>query len=89
MITFAKTKKYQRARDKYIKRNSQRAEALIKTLQTFSENPQHPALHLEKLGGSTFWTIRINRSDRIFFIWTDEEIALLVDVGEHDKYKHL
>ncbi len=88
MIVLKRTAKYQRARDKFVKNNLQRGEALIKALDIFTLSPAHPSLHLEKLGGTDIWTIRIDRGNRIFFMWADKkEAVFLLDVGPHDKYR--
>lgn len=87
MIIILKTSRYQRERNKFIKNNIRRADALIKTLNKFAHNPIHPSLHLEKLGGTKLWTIRIDRGNRIFFTWINEKKTLLIDVGKHDKYR--
>lgn len=64
-----------------------RAESIIRAITLFIENPRHPSLNIEKLKGSAVWTVRISRSNRLFFIWIDETSIMLVDVGIHDKYK--
>lgn len=87
MITLLKTSEYQKARNKYVKNNLRNTDALIKTLDIFVQNPTHPSLNLEKLGGTKLWTIRIDSGNRIFFAWIDESTALLIDVGKHDKYR--
>lgn len=50
-------------------------------------NPNHPSLNLEKLKGSDYWTIRIDKGNRIFFKWIDKTEALFIDIGKHDKYR--
>lgn len=87
MITLKKTSKYQESRDKFVKNNVKRGEALIKTIRLLVENPMHPSLHLEKLIGSGVWTIRIDSGNRIYFIWIDKNTVLLIDIGPHDKYR--
>ena len=59
----------------------------IKAVSLFVRNPKHPGLKLEKLKGSSFWTIRIDRGNRIFLSWIDKKSALLIDIGKHDKYR--
>ena len=86
MITFYKTSKYDRERDKYVKNNSTRAEQLIKALQLLSTDPQSPGLNVEKIS-KDMYTLRINKGDRLFFMWIDKETILLLDIGEHDKYR--
>ena len=59
----------------------------IKAVSLFVKNPKHPSLNLEKLKGSTVWTIRIDKGNRIFCKWIDESTAIFIDIGEHDKYR--
>lgn len=87
MINIRKTSRYDRERDKFVKNNPKRANALIKTLDKFVHNPNHPSLNLEKLKGSRIWTIRIDKGNRIFFSWINESTALFIDIGKHDKYR--
>lgn len=87
MIILKKASRYQRQRDKFVKNNSRREKALIKTLDRFVSAPFHPSLKLEKLEGSDVWSIRIDRENRLFFIWIDKRTALLIDIGPHDKYR--
>lgn len=87
MIIIFKTSKYERAREKFVKNNPTNGGLLIKTLENFSRNPNYPSLHLEKLSGSGFWTIRIDKGNRIFFYWIEESKALFIDIGKHDKYR--
>lgn len=87
MVIIHKTSRYERERDKFVKNNIQRGEVLIRTLKKFSLNPNHPSLHLEKLGGSNVWTIRVDKGSRIFLIWEDSETVLFIDIGKHDKYR--
>lgn len=87
MITLSKTKRYQAARDIFIKNNLQRGNLLIKILSLFVQNPLHPSLNLEKLKGTKIWTIRIDKGNRIFFMWVDKQTVLLIDIGPHDKYR--
>ncbi len=87
MINVHKTSRYNRERDKFVRNNPKRASALIKTLDKFVHDPNYPSLNLEKLGGSRYWSIRIDRGNRIFFSWIDESTALFIDIGKHDKYR--
>ena len=82
-----KTSKYDRERNKFVRNNIIRANALVKTLNKFAYNPTHPSLNLEKLSGTKLWTIRIDKGNRIFFSWIDENTALFIDIGKHDKYR--
>ncbi|MBI4059045.1 plasmid stabilization protein [Candidatus Microgenomates bacterium] len=87
MINIKKTSRYERERNKFIRNNPIRGKSLIKTLKTFTNNPNHPSLNLEKLSGTKIWTIRIDKSSRIFFYWINDETALFIDIGKHDKYR--
>lgn len=75
-------------RKKYLKNNPRRLSEYKKTIALFLSNPAHPSLNLERLINTKgVYTIRLNRSDRIFFIWKDANVALLIDIGKHDKYR--
>lgn len=78
---------YQKNFRVFVRKNRKRAEALKKTLTFLKHDPRHPSLHTEKLKNSEFWTVRIDKGNRIFFIWKDKNIVILIDVGKHDKYK--
>lgn len=80
--------RFDRALEKYTKNNQLRKYQVKKTLKLFIQNPAHPSLNTELLKNSDLWTLRINKSDRIFFLWIENNIhALLWDIGSHDKYK--
>lgn len=87
MIRILKTVNYDKELDKFARNNLKRGNLLIKALDKFSRNPQYPGLNLEKLKNSKYWTIRIDKSNRIFFVWIDKTTALFVDIGKHDKYR--
>lgn len=75
-------------RKKYVKNNRERFEDYKKAVVLFLLNPLHAGLNIEKLRNAKgVYTIRLNRSDRIFFIWKEENTALFVDIGKHDKYR--
>ena len=78
---------YYRALKSFVKNNKRNAENIKKALKLLRESPHHPSLNLEKLKGSQIWTIRIDKGNRIFFFHVDSKIALLIDIGKHDKYR--
>lgn len=78
---------YYRSLKSFVKNNKRNAESIKKTLKLLREQPHHPSLNLEKMGGSQVWTVRIDRGNRIFFFRVDPKTALLIDVGKHDKYR--
>ena len=87
MIIIKYSTKYQKERRKFLKNNLTLAEKTIKTITVFITNPHHPSLNLEKLKGTNIWTMRINKSDRIFFAWKSKTSAIFIDIGRHDKYR--
>jgi len=75
-------------RKKYLKNNRQRFEDYKKAVTLFISTPTHPGLKIEKLRNARgIFTIRLNKSDRIFLVWKDESIAIFIDIGKHDKYR--
>lgn len=84
------TPRFLSASKKFVKRNNKRSQKLQETLICFAKNPQHPSLHLEKLSGTIYWTIRLDLSKRLFFVWSDSgDTAIFFLVGSHDLYKTL
>lgn len=75
-------------RKKYIKNNLRRFDDYDRVANLFISNPVHPSLNLEKLQNAKgIYTIRLNRGDRIFFTWKDEDTVLFIAIGKHDKYR--
>ncbi len=87
MIKLKPTTHFERNRKKYVKKNILRAEKMLSILNIFRHSPSHPSLNLEKLINSDIWSIRLDRGDRLFFTWIDDQTALLLDIGKHDKYR--
>ncbi len=82
--------RFESARKKFVKRNDHLSQRIEETLIRFITNPQHPSLHLEKLAGTSYWTIRIDQGNRLFFVWSDTgDTAIFFLVGPHDMYKKL
>ncbi len=80
--------RFNKAYLKFTKLNQKRIDAIDRIIKLFASNPKHPSLNLEKLVGVKIWTIRIDRSNRLFFAWSDQEdTALFFFVGPHDSYK--
>ncbi len=75
-------------RKKYLKHDKKRFDNFKKSVMLFVSNPIHPSLNTEKLHNTkSVYTIRLNKSDRIFFTWKEKNTAIFIDVGKHDKYK--
>lgn len=87
MIKIQYSSRYLSSRKKFLKNNLDLLNKTIKVVSLFVKNPKHPSLNLEKLKGSTVWTIRIDKGNRIFFKWIDESMAIFIDIGKHDKYR--
>ncbi len=79
--------KYLSERKKFLRNNPAQLKKTQKAIKNFTQNPKHPGLNLEKLKRSNVWTIRIDKGNRIFFVWIDATTALFIDIGEHDKYR--
>ena len=75
---------------KFTKRNPKRIQAIDRIFKFFASNPKHPSLHIEKLSGGEIWTIRLDRGNRLFFIWADKDnTAIFFFVGPHDSYQKM
>ena len=87
MIEIQYSSRYLSSRKQFLSNNLGLLNKTIKTISLFVKNPRHPGLNLEKLKGSSIWTIRIDKSNRIFFSWINKTTALFLDIGRHDKYR--
>jgi len=75
---------------KFTKNNKRRVKSIDKVLEIFAANPKHPSLKLEKLSGREIWTIRIDKGNRLFFVWSKNgDVAIFFFVGPHDSYKNI
>ena len=63
--------------------HQQRARA-AKSIEQFLTNPRHRSLNFEKIGGTEFWTIRVDRNFRIVLKLIEDELYALIDCGDHD-----
>jgi mRNA-degrading endonuclease RelE of RelBE toxin-antitoxin system len=87
MVQLQYSPKYLSSRKKFLKNNPNLLVKTTKAISLFVKNPEHPGLNLEKLKGSEYWTIRIDKGNRIFFYWINESTVILIDIGKHDKYR--
>lgn len=83
------TPKYKRELKRFVKHNKQRAQEVKDAVDLLIENPKHPSLNTEKLGGSDIWTIRLGEGNRLFFLWEVGNRIILINVGSHDKYRKI
>lgn len=84
------TPRFESARRKFVRHNIKMSQQIQDALMRFAKNPQHPSLRLEKLQGSKVWTIRVDRGNRLFFIWSGAgDTAIFFLVGPHDAYRKL
>lgn len=88
MIKLEYSARYLLQRKKFLKNNPKLLQKTIKAISNFTKNPAHPSLNMEKLRGLRVWTIRIDKGNRIFFIWEDKQTAIFIDIGSHDKYRY-
>jgi mRNA-degrading endonuclease RelE of RelBE toxin-antitoxin system len=80
-VRFRLTKNFERA---YGKLAPQVRDRIDEALRQFEENPRHPSLHFEKLKGSSYRTIRVDRKRyRIVLRDADDGVLELVDVDQH------
>lgn len=68
--------RYLSSRAKFLKNNPELFSKTTKAIALFASNHKHPGLNIEKLKGSKFWTIRIDKGNRIFFTWINKTTAL-------------
>lgn len=87
MTRIQHSSRYLSSRTKFLKNNSNLLNKTIKAIALFAANPKHPSLNLEKLKGTNVCTIRIDKGNRIFFSWINDNLALFIDIGKHDKYR--
>ena len=75
-------------RNKFVRNNLRRFNDYDRIANLFILNPVHPSLNLEKLQNAKgIWTIRLNKSDRIFFVWKDKSTVIFIAIGKHDTYR--
>lgn len=83
-------KSFPKKLQKFTKNNINRSLAVKEAFRRFQTDPNHPSLHLEKLSGSSIWTIRLDGGDRLFFTWSDVgDTAIFFLIGPHDAYRKL
>ena len=87
MVQLQYSSKYLSSRAKFLKNNQNLFDKTTKAISLFVDNPQHPSLNLEKLKASSYWTIRIDKGNGIFFVWINKTTALFIDIGKHDIYR--
>ena len=87
MITISFSKAFERTYKKYVKRNPEKAIAILDKILLFQSNPQHPSLSAHKLTGSLtgILAFKIEYDLRITFVWLSDREALFTDIGTHDE----
>ena len=87
-IRFDKT--FTKSVRKFTKNNQSRSQAVKKALHLFQANPKHPSLNTEKLSGADIWSIRVDRGNRLFFVWSEtNDLVIFFLAGKHDAYKNM
>ena len=71
---------------KHLKKLSPKEQKVIATkLEILSDNPFHPSLRTKKVQRlKDVFECSINMSIRILWMYKDDRIVLLIDVGHHD-----
>jgi toxin HigB-1 len=77
------TKKFKRQLKKTIKNNPRYAILIKNKLRLLRNNPSHPSLRRHKIDSDTY-SISIDMSMRITFLWQDDTVIFL-EVGSHDE----
>jgi len=61
-----------------------------KKLSLFVENHKHPSLRTKKIkGNEVLLESSINMSIRVIWIYKDENLILMLDIGHHDILKRI
>ena len=79
-ITYSKAfkKHYNKLSDSEKKQTQQK-------LKFFVENPTHPSLRTKKiLGADGIWESSITMDIRIIWVYENNELVFLLDIGHHD-----
>jgi mRNA-degrading endonuclease RelE of RelBE toxin-antitoxin system len=79
-VQLQKTPRFERA---FRKLTPEIQEAVSGALRQFMANPRHPSLHFEKLKGSTYRTIRVDRGRWRIVLRGSKSAFDLVDVDRH------
>lgn len=69
------------------RRNPKLFHQIEKQLMLFVQNPRHPSLRIHKLIGKyeNMWSISINLSIRIIYVYISGDEVLFVDMGTHEE----
>jgi len=68
--------------------NTQLQKQVNEKLLFFEKYPTHPSFHLEKLIKTKIWSIRLNKGNRLFFVWNKtKDTAIFFFIGPHDAYR--
>jgi len=73
---------------RFARRNTQLQKQVNEKLLFFEKYPTHPSFHLEKLIKTKIWSIRLNKGNRLFFVWNKtKDTAIFFFIGPHDAYR--
>ncbi len=74
--------------NKAVRKIAERDESMFrlvqKTLKIFAADVHHPGLNFEKIKGTSYCSIRVNRGDRIVLKASGPDTYEIVDFGDHD-----
>ncbi|MBW4514664.1 MAG: type II toxin-antitoxin system YafQ family toxin [Timaviella obliquedivisa GSE-PSE-MK23-08B] len=78
---------FKRAFRKRFKGNVDSEARFWQKLEQFTVDPFDPSLKTHKLSGKLkeFWSFSVAYDERVLFYFTENEKAVLVDIGSHDE----
>ena len=73
----------------YKKLSSDLRQEMREKIDLFKQDPRNVMLKVHKLGGKLRGSLAffVNYRYRIVFEWEEKDVAVLLDVGDHDIYK--
>ena len=78
---------FKRAFKKRIKGNTDLEAKFWQKLEEFIADPFAASLRTHKLSGKLkdLWSFRIDYDERVLFYFTEDDSAVLIDIGSHDE----
>jgi mRNA-degrading endonuclease YafQ of YafQ-DinJ toxin-antitoxin module len=87
MMEVSFSSSFKRAFKKRIKNSTDLEKRFWQKLEKFVLDPFDPSLRTHKLSGKLkeFWSFSVDYDERVLFYFTEDEKAVLVDIGGHDE----
>ena len=79
--------KFKRHYRKKVKSNKTLRKRFWEAIELFIKDPFAPQLRTHKLSGKLegLWALSVSYECRVVFKFLDEELVLLIDIGDHDE----